>query len=213
MSGLTARADPCHLRLRGVPAQQPGCWVPRARPAPSPLSLGRLMPGDGSLVADAEQGRARPRGSSVSPESPPPCTPITCAAASASRCPQSSCPTTDPHSCCPHIPGPHRPRQPARSRGVARGLAADTSADTGAWHLVIPAGRSRPAAFLRVGPDPGSRHAWQLHLLPHWPRKTGKRGCGEDSRLLLPRRAPEAAERRRAGCRAATPDAGSAPGL
>lgn len=30
------------------------------------------MPGDGSLVADAEQGRARPRGSSVSPESPPP---------------------------------------------------------------------------------------------------------------------------------------------
>lgn len=29
-----------------------------------------------------------------------------------------------------------------------------------------------PAAFLRAGPDPGSRHAWQLYLLPHWPWKS-----------------------------------------
>ncbi|XP_028348197.1 uncharacterized protein [Physeter macrocephalus] len=28
-----------------------------------------------------------------------------------------------------------------------------------------------PAAFPSAGPGPGSCHAWQLHLLPHWPEK------------------------------------------
>lgn len=194
---------------RDGPMSSETAWSPR--PAPLPLSLGMLMPGDVLLEADAEQGHGRPRtqlfASGVSPTLRPRhlCSrqPLSPEQLPSHRSP-SMLPT---HPRAPQAGG----RQPAGSRGRpgAWPQIHPLPQAPGTWSSLL--GGAGPAAFLRTGPDPGSHHAWQLHLLPHWPRKmqaTARTGSSPS-----PPEPPRLLRGWRASCLAPTPDSGSVPGL
>lgn len=81
---------------------------------------------------------------------------------------------------------PTHPRPPASGPGQPAGSQAAALGGCGHQHIRRPGHWARahprgegqcPAAFRSAGPDPGSCHARQLHLLPHGPQETGC--CGD----------------------------------
>lgn len=85
---------------------------------------------------------------------------------------------------CPLIPGPPAagPGRPAASQAALGGCGHQHICHPRRLAHAHPHGEGQcPAAFRSTGPDPGSCHAQQLHLLPHGPQKTraavGTDGC------------------------------------